>query len=365
MQNPFKYGVEVSGKDFVNREQELAELRRELLAGKSIILYSPRRLGKSSLLRELFRRMRDEAITVHLKLYGITTREAFARAVVQGTVTAAYTTVEKIRGALRMFKELRPSLVLTPGGEMRLEISRRPTLRELEEALNFPELLARKRGKRMIVAFDEFQEIASLDGIEIEKLMKARFEEHEHVSYVFAGSKRHLLREIFMDESRPLWRFARPLELKNIPKEDFARFIVRKFEETGGKISEGALRAVLEFTQGHPYFTQQLCHELWYLARKVDETHVARAIDVTLSHLRAEFEHIWDNLRSRIQRRLLLLMAREPASNYTSTSFIAEHGLRSAAHVHRAVESLERKGIIEEGRIADVFFAEWLRRLEG
>lgn len=92
---------------------------------------------------------------------------------------------------------------------------------------------------------------------------------------------------------------------------------------------------------------------------------MARAIDVTLSHLRAEFEHIWDNLRSRIQRRLLLLMAREPASNYTSTSFIAEHGLRSAAHVHRAVESLERKGIIEEGRIADVFFAEWLRRLEG
>lgn len=221
VENPFKYGVEVTGNDFVDREKELVELRKELLSGKSVVLYSPRRLGKSSLLKELFRGMKRDTITVYVKLYGTGSREAFARKIAEGVITNAYRTVDRMRAALGSLKELRPNLVLTPEGDVRLEIGRRVAARGLEEVLDLPERIAEKRGVRLVVAFDEFQEIGLLDGLELEKLMKAKFEEHKRTAYVFAGSKRHLLHEIFTDEGRPLFKFARPMELDNIPRGEF------------------------------------------------------------------------------------------------------------------------------------------------
>jgi AAA+ ATPase superfamily predicted ATPase len=363
VENPFKYGIEVTGDDFVDREKELAELREELLSGKSVVLYSQRRLGKSSLLKELFRRMRGDAILVYVKLYGTESREAFARKIAEGVITNAYRKVDRMREALGFLRELRPNLVLMSDGEVRLELGRRVVARGLEEVLDFPEQIAEKRGMRLIVAFDEFQEIGLFDGSELEKLMKAKFEEHKHTAYVFAGSKRHLLHEIFTDESRPLFKFARPMELGNITKEEFSKFISIKFRSTNGSIAKEAIDRVLEFTDGHPYFTQQLCHELWYLAKKIDDTSVVdRAIIAVLTHFGAEYEHIWDGLRSGTQRRLLLGMAREHEPNFFSTEFIVEYKLKTVAHVQKALKLLENKGLVEKGKIADIFFAEWLRR---
>lgn len=363
MENPFKYGVEVVGEDFVDRKQELVELEREVLSGKSIVLYSPRRLGKSSLLKELFRRIGEKAISVYVKLYGVESRQAFAGKIAEGVIAGAYTKLDRMREALRSLKELRPNLVLTPDGGIKLEIGQRVTTRGLEEVLDFPERVAEKRGKRVVVAFDEFQEISALDGIGIEKLMKAKFEQHKRAAYVFAGSKRHLLHQIFADEGRPLFKFARPMELGNIPKEEFSGFILRKFEGTGGRIAGEVIDEILEFTGGHPYFTQQLCHELWYLAKKVeDPSMVERAIEVVLAHYGVEYEHIWDGLRSGTQRRLLLGMAREHEPNLYSTDFIVKYQLKTVAHVQRALKLLENKGLVEKGKITDLFFAEWLRR---
>jgi AAA+ ATPase superfamily predicted ATPase len=363
MENPFKYGVEVTGEDFVDRKRELTELRDEVLSGKSIVLYSPRRLGKSSLLKELFRRIKDEAIPAYVKLYGIESKQALAGKIAESIVTSAYTKIDRMKEALRFLKELRPNLILTADGEVKLEIGRRITTRGLEEVLDLPERMAEKRRMRIVVAFDEFQEISLLNGIELEKLMKAKFEEHKYAAYVFAGSKRHLLHEIFADEGRPLFKFARPMELGNIPKDEFSKFISRKFEGTGGDIADEVIDRVFEFTGGHPYFTQQLCHELWYLARKVkDPLMVDQAIGAVLTHYGVEYERIWDGLRSGIQRRLMLGMAREYETNLCSTEFIVEYQLKTVAHVQKALKLLENKGLVEKGKITDLFFAEWLRR---
>ena len=362
-ENPFKYGVEVMGDDFVNRARELADLQREILSGKSIVLYSPRRLGKTSLLKELFRRLRGKVISVYVKLYGIESRQAFAENLAGSIIKSAYTKLDRMREAIASLKELRPDLLLTPEGEIKLEIGRRVTPRGLEEVLDLPERIAGKRGKRVVVALDEFQEIGLLDGIELEKLMKARFEQQKRAVYIFAGSKRHLLHQIFATEARPLFKFARPMELSNIPKEDFSHFIARKFEATGGSVAEASIDRVLEFTGGHPYFTQQLCHELWYLTRDVkDPLVVERAIEVVLSHYEVEYERLWDGLRSRIQRNLLAGIAKEPGVNVHSVEFITRHGLKTVAHVQRAQELLENKGLIEDGKITDIFFAEWLKK---
>jgi len=363
MENPFKYGVAVTGDDFVDRTEELKELKNEALAGKSVVLYSPRRLGKTSLLLELLQQLRQNVIPVYVKLYGIGSKEAFAGEIAERIIATAYTRLEKAREAVYEFlKELRPNLVVTPRGEIRIEVTTQVSSRSLEEVLDLPERVAKKRGKRVVIAFDEFQEIGLLDGVEIEKMMKARFEHHGKVAYIFAGSKRHLLHQIFADEGRPLFKFARPMELSNIPKEDFAHFIVRKFKKGGGSIEAKVIEGILELTDGHPYFTQQLCHELWFITRDVKSwQQVERAIDNILAHYGVEYERTWDGLPS-LQRSLLIGLAKEPSLSPYSSDFIERYGVKTSAHVQRGLKSLETKGLTEDGRILDIFFKEWIKK---
>lgn len=372
MKNPFVYGVEVSGEKFVNRENELKELQDELLSGKSVFLLTPRRLGKTSLIAEFFRRLGRKIIPVHIKFYEIDSETALARKIVEGVSDVAYAGLERaIKSAQKFFRELRPSFTLTKEGGLRVSISRKITSPELEEVLDFPEKVAEEKGKQLIIAFDEFQEIHLFNGLRLEKLMKARFERHKYVSYIFAGSKRHLLLEIFSREDRPLFRFARPMELRTIAPEKFKPFIVDKFRQTGGSVPEEVVDRILDYTGGHPYFTQQLCHELWNLARKVKSwSDVERAVNNIIIHHSVEYEQIWDLIKSWGQRNLLRGMSLEPDANIFSRVFIERYGMKSASHVKKAYGALKDKGIIEEmpgekGKIGDIFFAEWIKRLRG
>lgn len=366
MENPFKYGVEVSGGDFVNRERELTELRRELSSGKSIILYSPRRIGKTSLVLELFRRLGRKIVPVYVKLYGIETEEAFARQILEKT-SAAYPKFDRmLKSVQSFFYALRPNFTITPDGEIKVEISRKITPQGLEEALDFPEKAAEELGRRAIVAFDEFQEIRLYDGMGIEKLMKAKFEHHKRASYIFAGSKRHLLLEMFSSEDRPLFKFAKPIELGNLSASDFKPFIAGKFRATNGSIQESVADKILNYTNGNPYFTQQLCHELWNLTKNVEGIkEVIQAVESIINHHSAEFEHIWGMIKSKDQKNLLLGMSAEPNANIFSTAFIGKYGLKTASNVKKAYGALEGKGLIEKGVIVELFFVEWIRRLSG
>lgn len=363
MKNPFKYGIVVTGDDFVNRERELGELKRDLLSGKSVILYSQRQMGKSSLLAELFGRLGKEAMRFRIDMYGIGSREALAEELIRGTVTSAYTTLEKMRRAVaRFLRTLKVNIVLTSDGSINFEITRGVALRELSEAFDFPEKVARKKKKPMVVAFDEFQEIGLLDGIELEKLMRSKFQYHKHVAYVFAGSKRHLLQEIFSEEGRAFYKFGKPMSLGMIAGEELAPFISKKFKRSGGRISEDAVGRILDITGGHPYFTQQLCYELWFISRDVKSASlVDGAVERVLAHQGVSYLKTWDSL-PQLQRNLLVGLAREESPSIYSAGFVERYQLKTQSHVKRAFELLERKGIIEGGKVVDVFFREWLKK---
>jgi len=361
--NPFKYGVVVTGDDFVDRERELNELKRDLLSKKSVILYSQRALGKSSLAEELFKRLGRGAICARINMYGMESRESLAEEIVRCITTSAYTSFDKMRIAVAEFlKGIKLDIVLTPDGEVRFELGKSTTSKELAEILDFAENVAKKKGKPMIVAFDEFQEIGILDGVELEKLMRSKFQYHRNVSYLFMGSKRHLLQEIFSEESRAFYKFGKPMSLGFIPKEEFAAFISRKFEESGGSISEDAIECALNVTEGHPYYTQQLCYGMWFISKNVkDASLVEKAMREILAHEQVNYLKIWDGL-SIPQRRLLTGLAREEHPNVYSADFIDEYTLKTPSRVQRALESLESKGIIDENKITDIFFREWLKR---
>jgi AAA+ ATPase superfamily predicted ATPase len=360
--NPFIYGRVVSGENFIDRERELQELGSIIRSGKSVILYSPRGMGKTSLIQEFFTRLPRGYKGFIIDMFGTPTRDDLAKELVRGLASSVYGTLDKIKRSIGDFlRNLRFEIVLTPEGEMRFELSRSPSDEDLAMILDLPERIGREKGMTVVVAFDEFQEVEKLDGEELEKLMRSRFQHHQKAVYIFTGSRRHMIHQIFGEERRAFYRFGRSMELGPIPRNEFAKYIKARFEKSGGKISEAVVDRILDLTGGHPSFTQQLCYELWFISRNAEEEAlVEEAVRIIITHEERHYLKIWENL-TQLQRKLLRGLAREEIGPY-SQQFISKYGLGSPANVRRGLELLEKRGIVEEGKISDVFFKEWLKR---
>ncbi|MBU0685170.1 MAG: ATP-binding protein [Thermoplasmatota archaeon] len=365
MDNPFKFGGLVTGKDFADRENEMDEILREVRSGTNIVMFSPRRMGKSSLMAELMHRHGAEFLFVYVDLYGITTKTRMVEVFMSALVSSVYGTVKKVAAGIKdVIKGSRLRLVINEKGEPGVEFSvGEPSVPEIQDMLDIPEEIARKRGKRIVIVFDEFQEIGSLDGVSLLKAMRSRIQAHRHVSYIFAGSKRHMLMSIFEEREGAFFKSAKPLELGPIPRADFERFLVDRFSAAGGRLEHEAARAIVETGGGNSYYVQQIAHELFNISTRPKwPGDVESAVATTLAHQSPAFQFLWDSIKSRTQRRYLMAVARE-GKTMSRSALIERYGLRSASHVQRAIKQLDARGITEGGVIVDPMLALWLRGL--
>lgn len=359
MKNPFKFGTVVKGNDFINREETIDEIINDLLSGQSVIIYSERRIGKTSLIIKIFSQLKD-IIPIYIDISSITSEKELAKTIVSKIIEKSYTSIEKIIEVGKEFlQSLNPKIVFEDG-KIDIEISSEKIEKGLEDALDFPQRIAEKKNKRIIIAFDEFQEIVFIN--DIEKLMRTKFQMHDRVSYIFAGSKKHLIKNMFENKNKPFYKFGKMLLLKNIPKEKFSLAIKEKFEETDKKITHEIIEKILNITDGHPYYTQQICHELWYLTEKeVNEETLNESIENIISHQSEVYEFIWNNIKSATQKNLLIAICKEEENLYFE-EIIKKYELKSSSHVQKSLKALQKKEVIENGKIVDVFFKEWLRR---
>lgn len=374
MVNPFNYGKIVSGDSFADREQETKELFEDLKSGQNILLYSPRRYGKTSLVvRTLDLLRKDGAMTSYIDLYGCVTVSDLLDKIIQETIVPAQGTLQKIGDFFKeQLSDLRPELTLNSNGGVSVSIKKEAQAQGSEKVLprilDTPEMLAESKKKHLILAFDEFQEISEMDGLELEKLMRSHFQKHKNVTYLFAGSKQHVMTEIFGQEKRPFYKFAKPFPLQKIPLPQFAAFITSKFKGTGISISSTVVDSVLGLTEGHPYLTQQLCHELWNICTERKEAtneDVKKALNIILAQHGDYFTEIWDSIAAS-QKKLMMAIAQEiKVQNIYSTSFIEKYTLISASHVKKALQYLEKEALIDHVAgfyyIEDVFLREWIR----
>ena len=366
MPNPFKFGTLVTGEDFADRKSEMSEILREVRGGTNLVMFSSRRMGKSSLLVETMRRHKNDFVWVYVDLYGVTTKSRMVEAYVSSLVRSAYGAAEKVTAGLReLAKSARLRVVLSEKGEPGVELSMgEPTVPEIQDIMDLPERLAVKKGKRIVVVFDEFQEIGSLDGVGLLKTMRSRIQTHKHVSYIFAGSKRHLLLSIFEEREGAFYRSARPMELGPIPKEDFVEFVRAKFAKEGGRVDEEVAGGIVDASGGNTYYAQQIAHELFDISPKPTHGDLERAVTACISHQSPAFQALWDSIRSPSQRGYLMAVAKEGRSTPRST-LIERHGLKSQSHVQKAVAHLDSRGVTENGEIVDPMFVLWLRWIAG
>jgi uncharacterized protein len=375
--NPFNFGDLALDQAFTDRDAELAELTSDVRNGQNVVIFAPRRYGKTSLVWRAAQRLEHQGVlTAQLDLMRTASKEQFAaklaEAINEQIATPLLTVREK---ALQIFRGLRviPTMTLDPiTGAVSFSFTAGYSDEDIdatiERLLELPGQLATERGRRVALVFDEFQQILEIDK-RLPALMRAVFQEQPDVAHVYLGSKRSMMARLFNDENEPFWRSAKQIELQVISPEAFAPFIRDRFASTGRSIDDATLGELLEITGGHPYATQELSYALWELTApgaRVDRDDLSDALAQVLRSENAHFTQIWGKATN-VQRQILQALATDTSGAFFSTEYARRHGLPARASLQRGVGKLVEDELVRHlgpgrYRIAEPFLDEWVRR---
>jgi hypothetical protein len=238
----------------------------------------------------------------------------------------------------------------------------------LEEVLETPARIASENGAGVVVVLDEFQQILEYGSDRVERKLRSVIQNHRGVSYLFLGSRKHLIQKMVLDKNRPLYRAGGHYPLGAIAEKHWQPFIRQHFADASKGINEAEIHDVCEMTQGHPFYTQHLCHALWELCEPketVAPEMIRAAVKVLLNRESYAYTTLWESL-TRPQKRFLKGIAAEAAGvKVFGGEFVSRHRLSSASNAQRAVEALLAKDVIDRDNgsflITDRFFRLWIQ----
>src|SRR5437764_2407081 len=309
MDNPFVYGEVVPAAAFVDRVVELDRLVRDLSAGQKVFLISPRRYGKSSLIRQALAAVsRRGALTVDVTVSSFSSYVAFLEGYARALM-AAETRWDRARAWLKdAIRSATTEIRYTPGeaplGSLTVSFpsvkSDRDVARLAQDVFALPLRLAETRRRRVVVALDEFQAIGEFNGGSVEHAMRAAVQHQRDVGYVFAGSEPSLM-ERMLGPKRPFYKAGPVMRLDKIPADEFAAAIDSRFTRSGMKPEDGLGEAIVELAGNLPYDVQRLAHETWDevrmgAGRRATLDHLHQALSRLLSEQETMFEALWQRL---------------------------------------------------------------------
>lgn len=352
MENPFKFGTIVDKEHFTDRINEQEEVRKVLESKNHLILISPRRFGKTSLVEKVTAAMDRPVISLDLQL--ITGINDFASQILKRVLKI--NKFEKIKRLIADFRIV-PTIELNPmSGNM--EISFRPDAKDnfatLEDVFNLIEKLGEK-GKRPIVVLDEFQEIVSFEK-NILKQLRSVIQYHKHVNYVFLGSLESMMKAIFESKKSPFYHFGYLMQLKKIPYTDFYDYLTTRFERIAPKnISDELSAGILKFTDSHPYYTQQLAFYCWNYLEKGDQLDntIITVIDSIIQIHDTDYERLW-NTMNKTDKKLLIALSKNDSLDTVPLA---------TSTVYSGVKRLLTNGYLVKNKsfeFDDPFFKYWL-----
>jgi hypothetical protein len=378
MDNPFVYGEVVPASAFVDRHAELKRLSADLLAGQKVFLISPRRYGKSSLIRRALAGVeRAGGLTVEVTVSSYSSYlaflEGYARAVLaaESRVSRAMAWLRDAIGATRPEVRLEADRDGTSAVAVAFPAVRsaRDVARLAPEIFALPARLAEARGRRVVVALDEFQAIAGFNGGSVEEALRGAVQHQRRVGYVFAGSEPSLM-EAMLGPKRPFYKAGPVMRLDKVPADLFAAFIEQRFQKTGMRPEPGLGQAVVELAGGLPYDVQRLAHEVWddgYTEglRRVGLDQLHQTLRRLLAEHEVFFEAAWQRL-TLAQRGVLRALVLEDGRGLLSADVRARHRLGGASSVQAALGALQKQDVItrEQDRyvVVDSLMREWIAR---
>ena len=381
-QNPFVYGEVVPPSAFVDRVAELDRLTRDLAAGQKVFLISPRRYGKSSLVRRALAAMsRKGALTVEVTVSSFSSYVAFLEGYARA-LAAAETKLDRARTWLRdaissTRIDLSADARVDPTGHgtasMRVAFPNARTDRDIsrlaQEVFALPARLAETRRRKVLVALDEFQAIGGFNGGSVEHAMRAAVQHQREVGYVFAGSEPTLM-ERMLTPRRPFYKAGPVMRLDKIPGDEFAAFIDARFAASGMRPEPGLGMAIVDLAGNLPYDVQRLAHETWdevrgSARRRVTLDDLHQALKRLLTEQQMLFEAVWQRL-TLAQRGALRAVVLQDGRELLSADVRTRHRLGGPSTVQAALGALMRDDVVtREGDryvVVDSLLREWVAR---
>lgn len=377
MANPFVFGRPVVGKDFLNRKGELTRILDILASKNNLILTARRQVGKTSLLLKVKDTLHAQgAAVVYLDLFLVKGMDEFLNYLLREFARAARGPASKIAGWLgNALRSVRPVITLDERGLINASVGMNSLAADphqvLGDVVGLSEQLAalNKGRKKTVVILDEFQRIAEIGGVTLEKKLRAIMQRQRHVNYVFSGSNQALLEEAFQKDGRPFFEWGVRLTLGPIPPREFYQHIKRAFARRKIAIPEEMMRRIFEICDHTPNHVQMFFFHLWNLTGDgtiVGPSLVDSVEEEILVDNNQSYQFIIGNL-SEMQVRFLKGLAVLGGKRATSSDFLHFSRLKSSATALACARALIEKNIVEKAegafQIKDPFFKLWLKRL--
>ena len=376
-ENPFVYGEIVPSAAFVGREVEMSRLVTDLASGQKVFLISPRRYGKSSLIRQAFTTLaRQKIATLEFTVSSFSSYVAFLEGYARALVGLGSRTTQPRSWVRDLFTAVKPEVRVEAGASGGVSLAfpsvrtPRDAARLADEVFALPARLADRLGRRLVIALDEFQTIGAFNGGSVEEALRAAVQQQRQVGYVFAGSEPSLMEQM-IGHKRPFYKAGPVMRLQKLPIDVFAGFVDQRFRKSGLTPEPGLGHAVVDLAGNLPYDVQRLAHETW------DDVTAAKRRRVTLDDLHATlhrllaeqdtmFETIWQRF-TLAQRATLRAVVLEHGEELLSADVRERHRLGGASSVQTSLAALMRDDVIaraDDGHYAavDSLLREWVAR---
>lgn len=375
MENPFIIKSYESKELFCDREEELQQMLRNCINSSDMTLISQRRMGKTGLILRLFDEIKDvrpDIHTIYFDIFASRSIDDFIKLMAEAAMKSFPSKTTMGEKLLTFIKSLRPQLSFdTITGEPQLQIAYQ-TAHEKEYTLRglFDFLDSQK--EHIVIAIDEFQQIRDYPEQNMEALLRTYIQQTHNLTFIFCGSKKHMMADIFANEKKPFYNSTAFVSLDKISETSYSAFIRQLFKDRHRSITDEALQFILDWTRRHTYYTQQLCHTVYANGneavtiddvKKACEQLMKQGEAVYLQYRQMLTEKQWD---------YLIAVAKEGSvQQITASAFLRNHKIGTPSVSRRHADSLCEKGLLNDDitingttySLSDVFLSHWMERL--
>lgn len=368
MKNPFTIKVIPHDAPFCNREKEQKELLAYAENKTNVVLFSPRRFGKTSLVKRVQNQAAQKGMaTIYIDLFGLSSTDDIAGRIARSIYEMLYKHKSVFKKTVTLFQSFRPVMRPTADGiSMSVEVIPRDIsgIDLLEKTMEDLGTFIAGSKTPVHIVFDEFQEITELKDPRIEGILRKHIQEHQ-ASYFFVGSRRRILLDMFTTRKRPFFQSAFLYKLNELPEDELKRFLTDNFENAGKECSDDVAGALVKAVGNHPYYAQKLSFTLCQTTqKKINTSDIKEALQSMIQGEAPVFESIILGLAPQ-QIALLKAIAKEPSPSVLSANYMNKHQLKSVGGIQAALKKLMQQDLIEKMDnkiwiVVDPVFAKWL-----
>lgn len=373
MDSPFIYGKIAENEFFIDREQETKQLLCNFKGLVNTTIISPRRWGKTSLVNKTMEMLVKEkgCYAARIDIFNCRTEEQFYKTYVNAVLQASTSKLEEWVALMKKhIGSVGPKISVGEGSQS-YEVTFGLNFKEVQysedEILDLPQRIAEEKGKKFIICIDEFQNVGNFaDSLAFQRKLRSHWQLHNSVCYCLYGSKRHMLLDIFGNYEMPFYKFGDLMFLDKIAEADWIPYITRQFKKTGKVISNDLAAKIVRKVDKHPYYVQQLSHQVWL---RTDKTCMAEIVEVAheniIDQMRLLFSNLLDSLT--LKQINFLHAVVDGVENFSSNTTLTQYELGTSANIKNLRNALLQRDLIDvlpggKTEIQDPIFAAWLKQ---